>query len=79
MINQLKIKKNVLYESKHTKFSLEKYNNVIFKNTEGKEKSKSKIDRKLNISEKWLIQKANNCMYKSYITLFYCTISPYLV
>ena len=68
-----------MYESKHTKFSLEKYNNDIFKNTEIKEKSKSKIDRKLNISEKWLIQKANNCTYNAYITLFYFTISPYFV
>ena len=67
-----------MYVSKHTKFSLEKYNNDIFKNTEVKEKSKSKIDRKLNISEKCLIQKANNYRYNAYITLFYFIISPYL-
>ena len=79
MINYLKIKKNVLYESKHTKFSLEKCNNDIYKKTDIKEKSKSKIDRKLNISEKCLIQKANNCRYNAYITLFYFTISPYLI
>jgi hypothetical protein len=71
--------KNVLYESKHTKFSLEKCNNDIYKKTDIKEKSKSKIDRKLNISEKCLIQKANNYRYNAYITLFYFTISPYLV
>ena len=41
MINYLKIKKNVLYESKHTKFSLEKYNNNIYKKKDVKEKSKS--------------------------------------
>ena len=26
-----------------------------------------------------MIQKANNCRYNAYITLFYFTISPYLV
>ena len=68
-----------MYESKHTKFCLEKCNNDIYKKTDIKEKSKSKIDKKLNISEKRLIQKANNCRYNAYITLFYFNISPYLV
>ena len=68
-----------MYKSKHAKFSLEKCNNDIYKKTDIKEKSKSKTDRKLNISEKCLIQKANNYRYNAYITLFYFTISPYLV
>ena len=33
---------------------------------------------KYDISQKWLVQKANNWRYNAYITLFYFTISPFL-
>ena len=52
--------KNVLYESKHTKFSLEKCNNNIYKKTDIKEKSNSKIDRKLNILFYFILINYNN-------------------
>ena len=52
---------------------------MIIKKTKEIDKSKSKFDRKLIISKKWLLQKANNCRCNAYITLFYFTISPYLV
>ena len=32
----------------------------------------------MNISDKWLTQKGNNCRYNAFITLFYFTISSSL-
>ena len=55
---------NVLYESKNTKFGKEKFsrgkdNNIIIEINERRENN-NLIE---NISNKWLIQKGNNCRY----------------
>ena len=70
---------NVLYESKNTKFGKEKFsrgkdNNIIIEINERRENN-NLIE---NISNKWLIQKGNNCRYNSFITLLYFTITPFL-
>ena len=71
---------NVLYEIKNTKFGIEKYAPNIRNNNKKDEiiplnEEKSKV---LNISDKWLTQKGNNCRYNAFITLFYFTISSSL-
>ena len=71
---------NVLYESKNTKFGLERYVPNISKNSRENKiiplnEEKSKV---LNISDIWLTQKGNNCRYNAFITLFYFTISSSL-
>ena len=73
--------KNVLYESKHTKFGINKFLN----NNENKNpvyikdfQPPAEINIKYDIGQKWLVQKANNCRYNAYITFFYFTISPFL-
>ena len=73
---------NILNSMKKTKFGLEKYqvnlnkaSNIISKVDEEKNNFENK---KVNISEKWLIQKGNNCRYNSFITIFYFTISSFI-
>ena len=65
---------------KKTKFGLEKYqgnllktSNIISKTVENNFETKN-----INISEKWLVQKGNNCRHNSFITIFYFTISSYI-
>ena len=55
---------NVLYNAKITKFGLEKYNNIYNNDNLNKESSNERHEIKENISNKWLIQKGNNCRYK---------------
>ena len=68
---------NVFYSMKQSKFGLDKFinkNNKIICNNfiiECQDKNKNK-------SEKWLIQKGNNCWYNAFITLMYFTITPYI-
>ena len=73
--------KNILFESKHTKFGINKYNTVIT-NQPKKEGNNTttlgETEKQLDISKKWLVQKANNCRYNAFITFFYFTISPFL-
>ena len=68
-------------ESKHTKFGINKYNTVIT-NQPKKEGNNTttlgETEKQLDISKKWLVQKANNCRYNAFITFFYFTISPFL-
>ena len=61
---------------KKTKFGLEKYQGNLFKTPNIISKTvENNFERKnLNISEKWLAQKENNCRYNSFITIFYIII-----
>ena len=71
--------KNVLYESKLTKFGVNKYkiNSEKFNNYRQLNIINENIpETKYDISQKWLLQKANNCRYNAYITLFYFNLSP---
>ena len=73
--------KNILYESKHTKFGINKFSTAISEQSNIGRDNKSNninLELKLDISQKWLVQKANNCRYNAYITFFYFTISPFL-
>ena len=73
--------KNILFESKYTKFGINKYSLVItnLPNKEGNNPTNIReIEKKLDISKKWLVQQANNCRYNAFSTLFYFTISPFL-
>ena len=73
--------KNILFESKFSKFGLNKFNTTIKKDTLEENKNiinTDKINVKLDISKKWLVQKSNNCRYNAYITLFYFIITPFL-
>ena len=65
---------------KKTKFGLEKYQGNLFKtsNIISKEVENNFERKNLNISEKWLVQKGNNCRYNSFITIFYFTISSFI-
>ena len=65
---------------KKTKFELEKYQGNLFKTSNIIIKAvENNFERKnLTISEKWLIQKRNNCRYNSFITMFYFTISSFI-
>ena len=73
---------NVLYESKQTKFGINKFiNNISDKNNDSNQNNlinQLNIDIKYDISKLWLKQNANNCRYNAFITLFYFTISPFL-
>ena len=73
---------NVLYESKQTKFGINKFiNNISDKNNDSNQNNlinQLNIDIKCDISKLWLKQNANNCRYNAFITLFYFTISPFL-
>ena len=73
---------NVLYKSKQTKFGIKKFININNKEFEGSNKinisNYIEIENKYDISKSWLIQKANNCRYNAFITLFYFAISPVL-
>ena len=74
------MKLNILNNMKKTKFGLEKYQLNLNKtfNIINKEEEKTVEQKKLNISEQWLIQKGNNCRYNSFITIFYFTISSFI-
>ena len=65
---------------KKTKFRLEKYQGNLFKtsNIISKEVENNFERKNLTISEKWLVQKENNCRYNSFITIFYFTISSFI-
>ena len=66
---------NILYAEKHTKFGKEKFTNSSQIKTEYKDNNLKVTN---NITNKWLINKFNNCRYNAFITLFYFTISPFL-
>ena len=66
---------NILYAEKHTKFGKEKFTNSSQIKTEYKDNNLKVTN---NITNKWLINKLNNCRYNAFITLFYFTISPFL-
>ena len=66
---------NILYAEKHTKFGKEKFTNSSHIKTEYKDNNLKVTN---NITNKWLINKFNNCRYNAFITLFYFTISPFL-
>ena len=68
---------NVLYSMKHSKFGLDKFVNKNNNNIGNKFIIENE-ERNKNISEKWLIQKGNNCRYNAFITLMYFTITPYI-
>ena len=73
--------KNVLFESKHTKFGINKFlnNNEKINPLYKKDiESLTEINIKYDISQIWLVQKANNCCYNAYIIFFYFRISPSL-
>ena len=69
--------KNVLYESKHTKFGIDKFISIK-EEEENVTKAEYSIRQNQNykISNNWLIQNGNNCRYNAFITLFYFTLSP---
>ena len=73
---------NAHYESKQTKFGINKFINTI--TDLNKESNKNylnfqvNVDNKSDISKIWLKQRANNCTYNTFITLSYFTISPFL-
>ena len=73
--------KNILFESKFSKFGINKFNTIT--NEESIKENKNliklvEINEKMNITKNWLVQKFNNCRYNAYITLFYFVISPFL-
>ena len=65
---------SVIYSQKNTKFRKQKYTYNKYQKNEKEIKNESK-----NISEIWLVQKYNNCRYKSFITLFYFVYSSYII
>ena len=73
---------NSLYESKQTKFGINKFINTNIDINKDSNKNnlnnQINIDNKCDISKLWLKQKANNCRNNTFITLFYFTISPFL-
>ena len=58
---------NVTYNTKKTKFGIEKYNNTDNNDNLNKESSNERYEIiKENISSKWLIQKGNYCWYNAF-------------
>ena len=71
---------NILFEEKKTKFGKSKFikdSNQLNKLTEEDKTQPLKIIKK-NISEIWLKQYNNNCIYNSFITIFYFLFSSFL-
>ena len=64
---------NVLYSKKKTKFGIKKYNY-----TKIKENKKDEEIKNIKISDKWLLQKLNNCRYNAFITLYYFIYSSFI-
>ena len=64
---------NVIYSQKNTKFGKQKYTYNKYRKNEKELKNEPK-----NISEKWLVQKYNNCRYNAFITLFYFVYSSFI-
>ena len=69
---------NVLYQMKYTKFGRDKFSNKGNISNGNTQNLSENIKRNFDISEKWLIQKGNNCRYNAFITLLYFTITPYI-
>ena len=66
------------YNMKYTKFGREKFSNKGNISNGNTQNLSENIKRNFDISEKWLIQKGNNCRYNAFITLLYFTITPYI-
>jgi len=62
--------KNILYHSKYTKFTIDKYDNSHLKNDVNIFPSNNiNIIIKNDITNKWLVNKGENCRYCSFITM----------
>ena len=71
--------KNILYHSKYTKFTIDKYDNSVLKNDVNIFPSNNiNIIIKNDITNKWLVNKGENCRYCSFITIYYFVFLSYI-
>ncbi len=70
---------NILYESKSTKFGKAKYEGITNYNEIILNSQKLvNLNKTEKISNRWLIQKGNNCRYNSFIIFMYFAITPFI-